>query len=149
MNGYDPQMAERVWQRIQSRTAVEDPAQQLPQHIASTMTDAAVCRLLLPRFQDPQTQLLRRVIREKTAHAHCLQGIFRSITGTVPDVRISPPEVGATPGALQRCIGNTLGCIARYRQQASPEDFSPVFSRLAEEETALAQILLQLLGQIR
>ena len=149
MNGYDPQMAQRVWQRVQSRTTQEDSTQQLQPRIASALTDAALCRLLLPRFQAEQKQLLQHVVREKTAHAHCLQGIFRSITGSAPDVRISLPPPGTTEGTLQRCLGNTLSCIEYYRQWESPAGFSPVFSRLAEEETALARILLQLLGQIQ
>ena len=146
MNGYDPQMAHRVWQRVQGSAVPEAPAQALLPHIAAALTDAALCRQLAARFHGTRAAVLQRVAQEKAAHAQCLKGIFRMLTGTAADVQIAVPGFTSLEAALQHCLGNALRCIRYYRQWAGPEDFSPVISHLAKKETVLAHTLLELLG---
>ena len=148
MNGYDPQMAQRVWQRVQGSAVPEAPAQALLTHIATALADAALCRQLTARFHGSRAAVLQRVAQEKAAHAQCLKGIFRLLTGTAADLQAAAPALTSTEAALQHCLGNTLRSIRYYRQWQCPEDFSSVISHLAQKETSLAQVLLALLGSI-
>lgn len=148
MDGYDSQLAQRVWQRAQGGKEAENPQPPLMSLLYATLTDAALCLYLADRHQGSQAALLRQIAHEKHSHASCLKGILR-MTGENPTITTPASTEKRTPRAvLRQCLGSTLRCAAEYRQWANQPEYGAVLSAMAQQETSLAQKLLQFWGSL-
>ena len=145
MNPYDPQMAERVWQRVQSREQFPQQPSLQPM-IAETLFGAMLCQRISAHHNSSHAALLRQILQKKQTHAACLKGVSHLI-GEDPSVAApSPPPVENQQAALRRCLASTLRCAAQHRQWCGHPEYGPIFEVLAQQETDLAVVLLQLLG---
>ena len=138
----DPNMTQRVWQRVQG-TAQEDP---LPPMILQTQTCAAACGRLSKHFRGREAELLKM----RTAllrQMDCLQGMLYLRTGQ----RIPLPTPASTQepadALLRGCIGHCLRLAEAQRRASNTPEYGPVLVALAEETTNHLRLLLELAGK--
>lgn len=148
MNNYDPQLAQRVWQRVQGGKQAENPQPPLVSLLYATLADAALCMHIAGQYSGSQAALLRKIAHEKQTHAACLKGILR-MNGENSAAATPAPTAERTPqAALRHCIGSTLRCAAQYRQWETQPEYGAVLTVMAQQETVLAQKLLQFWGSL-
>lgn len=146
MSNYDPQLAQRVWQRVQGGRQTIDPQPPLFPLLRATLADSVLCTQLAGQHKGPPADLLRQIAREKQSHADCLKGILR-LTGEMSGPISPTPPAGKTPqAALRHCLGSTLRCAQQYRAWETHPEYGCVFGLLAHQEVTLAQKLLQFWG---
>ena len=148
MDTFDPQMAQRVWQRVRSVQQPEDEAAGLPALIAENLEASAAYLQLARRFSGRHNATLRRLSEESLAHAACLKGIYTLLTEEFAAID-APAVAGATTLALLRlCCGKALGRLRRYEQWAAHDEFGPVFALLARQLQEHCKALPELLGSL-
>lgn len=142
MEHLDPQMAQRVWQRVQG-TVGEDP---LPGMLTAALTCAAGCSRLSKHFRGQETELLR-TRAELLRQAACLRGICR-LRNTPPPAQPSLPSAQEPVDALlRRCITQSLRLSDGARKEAADPEFGAVFAHLAAQAAEHTQLLLELTGK--
>lgn len=151
MDTYDPEMAERVWNRVRGKA--EDPpaapsTQGLLSLIAEEMQDATTYLHLSRGYQGKEGALLRKLSQEEQAHAACLKGIYTLITGNRPEVRAVPPKQESAEIILRRCYGREMRCLNEYENRSKDPEYGQVFARLAIQEREHCRQILELLGSI-
>ena len=149
MNGYDPKMAARVWQRVQKAPDPAPDAAQLLALIAQEWTDAATYLSLSRRTQGRPSAQLRRLYEEEQAHMACLKGIYTLITGSSPTTHSVKPTNEPIGLVLRRCYGREMQCLAQYEKWSDHREYGPVFLRLAQQERAHCAALLEILGNLK
>ena len=149
MNGYDPKMAARVWQRVQKAPDPAPDAAQLLSLIAQEWTDAATYLSLSRRTQGKASNLLYQLYQEEQAHMACLKGIYMLVTGTHPNARSTPPEREPVDRMLRRCYGREMQSLAQYEARSADPEYGPIFARLAAQEREHCRMLLEILGSLQ
>ena len=148
MHNYDPQLAQRVWQRVQGGGQETDPQPPLFSLLYATAADAALCLQLADRHKGSTAALLREISTEKQGHASCLKGILQMAGEASLAIQASPGSHRTPQAALRHCLGSTLRCAEQYRQWQTHGEYGPVFAVLGQQEAVLAKKLLQALGQL-
>ena len=153
MENYDAQMAARVWERVRGTPQEVPPAAPLREEdtiaalIAGELAAAAVYARLAQGRDGWEGTLLRRLAGEERAHAACLKGVYRLITGRSAAVQAPPPAREAKEAALRRSYTRTLQALREYGARCASGEFGPAFTILAQQERAHCASLLELLGQ--
>lgn len=146
METYDPQMAARVWARVQGHG---DPdAHGLLGLIQEEFTDAALYLQLSRLLQGKAGVKLRQMAEQEQTHAACLKGIYTLITGSRPATTAAPPHISSVPATLRMCYGREMRCLAQYEQRAGDPEYGKVFSKLAQQEQEHCRILLEVIGSV-
>ncbi len=149
MNGYDPKMAARVWQRVQKAPDPAPDAAQLLTLIAQEWTDAATYLSLSRRTQGRPSAQLHRLYEEEQAHMACLKGIYTLITGSRPTVHSVKPTGEPIDLILRRCYGREMQCLAQYEARSADPEYGPIFARLAAQEREHCRLVLEILGSLQ
>ena len=146
METIDPEMARRVWQRVQGTGDPSPVGPDLPTMIQQELADAAAYLHLSRLFSGHYGQLLRQMYHQEQAHAACLKGVCRVTTGKRCSPRL-PKILREKPLlTLQRCYQRELQSAAQYEARAGDSRFGQTFARLAQQEQEHCRILLELLG---
>lgn len=151
MDTYDPEMAERVWNRVRGKEEAPPAApstQGLLSLIAEEMQDATTYLHLSRGYQGKEGALLRKLSQEEQAHAACLKGIYTLITGNRPEVRAVPPKQESAEITLRRCYGREMRRLHEYENRSKDPEYGQVFARLAIQEREHCRQILELLGSI-
>lgn len=135
---YDPQLAERVWKRVQGCDTEVIPLEEM---IAREWLDSSICLKLAQRCGGKKQVLLRRVGQEKREHVRCLKGIGYMRTGSVPRV-VKPPLVGLD---LAECCRNIQQCESCYRNMMKDSEYGKEFAILADNAARHSRMLLPFL----
>lgn len=149
---YDPEMAARVWQRAQGRTAEEAALPRegnLQALIMGEWTDAAAYLRLSRQVPAREAAVLQRMFREEQTHASCLKGIYTLITGQKPVVQSPPPAQEPVEVALRKCYGREMHCLKEYEARSTDPEYGHVFARLAEQEREHCRQVLELIGGLQ
>jgi len=149
MESYNPEVAARVWQRVQSKPEIEQDAQWLLSLIAQEGTDAAAYLALSRRTQGKSSAMLRQMFQEEQAHVACLKGIYKLVTGSHPAVRSVPPKQEPVLAVLRRCYGQEMRGLAQYEAHCADPEYGQVFARLADQEREHCRMVLELLGNLQ
>ena len=149
MNGYDPKMAARVWQRVQKAPDTAPDAAQLMSLIAQEWTDAATYLALSRRTQGRPSALLHRLYEEEQAHMACLKGIYTLLTGSRPTTHSVQPTNEPIGLVLRRCYGREMQCLAQYEARSADPEYGPIFARLAAQEREHCRLVLEILGSLQ
>lgn len=149
MENFDTAKATRVWNRVHSGTADNEPLAGLPALIAEEQLDAAVYQQLTRRLGPKEAPLLRRLYEEDLAHAACLKGIHSLVTGEKINPRTPPVPQESAMLTLRRCYGREMRCLAQYEARSADPEYGPVFSRLAAQEREHCRMVLELLGRLQ
>ena len=147
METLDPNIAERVWQRVHNRDTSQDLAAALLGMITAERNDGAVYLQLSRKYQGRESAMLRRLFEEEQSHTACLKGIYMLLTGQKPAIQALKPASESIETTLRKCYGREMRCLAQYEQWSTHREYGPVFSRMAEQEREHCRILLQLLGR--
>ena len=149
MNGYNPQVAARVWQRVQKTPDPAPDAAQLLTLIAEEWTDAATYLALSRRTQGKRSTQLYRLYEEEQAHVACLKGIYTLVTGTHPKTQSVPPSRESVSIILRRCYGREMQCLAQYEARSADPEYGQIFARLADQEREHCRMVLEILGGLQ
>ena len=148
MEQYDPQLASRVWQRVQGKpveSAMPDVFSFLQEESAD-LSRYLQLQSALPNSQKPFLQQLIQTTR------HCiaiLQGILFFLNDTHLKTGASPLPKELPVSTLRRCYGGTLQRIVRYSALSQHPEYAPGFLLLEQLSRERCQLLLQLLGKLQ
>ena len=151
MDTIDMQKVSAVWHRVQGGSMSSPPPAVPDTHVLSALLteewqDAAIYRALSRYFRGKDSALLRRMAEQERAHAACLAGIYKRITGTRPRFRIPPVPRESAELLLRGCYDRELRCLAQYRQRSTDPEYGHVFLRLTQQEQEHCRQILELLG---
>ena len=146
MNTYDPQKAQRVWQRVHSQNE-ESPREGNLQELIMNEREAAATYLRLSRQANPrEASVLQRLFREEQTHVACLKGIYTLITGLAPTTRSPQPVSEPMEVTLRKCYGREMRSLKEYEARSDDPEYGHVFRRLAEQEREHCRAVLELIG---
>ncbi len=144
MEKFDPEMEQRVWNRIRGQ-------EQAPQTIglqslaAAEQNEAAVYLMLSRQLQGMEKSILRKLFAEEQTHAAILRGMHTAATGQKLTLRTIPPKPETPEIALRKCYARKLKAIAEYESRSGDREFGAVFSKLLRQEQEHCAVILQLL----
>lgn len=147
MASYDPKMAARVWQRVQSSEGSVQEGPDLSEMISQELAAAATYLHLSRRLSGSDSTILRRIQAEELSHADCLKGICDLTNGACPAVR--KPTVSQEPALtiLRRCYHHELQSAEQYERLAADPQYGRVYASLAVQERAHSRLVLEILGR--
>lgn len=147
MESVNPELAQRVWQRVQG--AGGGVAEEVRSLAALEQTQGAAYMQLSRRFVGKTAALLLQLGQRKRSCAACLRGIYRMLTGQAPAIAPARPGLSEhTPAALCRCCTREGELFHRINAQRSHPEYGPVFGSLADQAQADHQTVLALLGEL-
>ncbi len=150
MAHYDPEMAKRVWSRVQSSTPTEgEGSAPLAELMEGAGTCAAAYRQLSLRMQGDAVQALRRMSGEERRFAACLRGICILQNGACPGAQPPTPPQGSPQALLRQCYSRERAALDACKKLSTGGEFGPVFAALAERKLAHCVTLLELLGNMK
>jgi len=146
MQGYDPQKAARVWERVRqgspaSLPPVEDPQPELSALAASELAQAAVLEHMAQKASTQRAQKLRQLARDCRKRSASVKGIC-VLLGLQ-----SLPATGSTSLPLTVCCQRSLELLEQYRRLTSLPHHGPLFAALAQQMIHHCLELTQLLGE--
>ena len=148
MNTYDPQKAQRVWQRVHSQSEEPSRVGNLQELIMNEREAAATYLRLAKKASPREASVLQRLFREKQSHALCLKGLYTLITGLAPTTRAPQPASEPMEVTLRKCYGQEMRSLKEYEARSDDPEYGAVFKRLAEQEREHCRAVLELIGSI-
>lgn len=148
METIDTEMAQRVWQRVTNTVPPPAASPDLQMLIEEELADAAIYLHLSRLFDSRHSRILRQMHQQEQAHAACLKGIYRMMTGHRPIPRIPKPEREKPILTLRRCYERELRCLSQYEARSADPQYGQAFARMARQEQEHCRILLELLGRL-
>ncbi len=146
MEKFDSQMEKRVWARVHNEPQATPMG--LKGLAAAEHSEAAVCLMLARQMQGKEKTRLRTMFEQEQAHAACLKGIHRAMTGQPLAVRTPPASPQAPELALRKLYGRKLRTLSEYEGRANDREYGAVFSLLAQQEKEHCVWLLEMLGDL-
>ena len=148
MKNYDPNTAEKVWDRVKNTAVPTGDSQLLLNLIAEEIQDAHTYPQLAKRLPPPQAAIVRGLSQQEQAHATCLKGIYAMVTGRSaivppPPVTNDPPDI-----VLRRCYGREMRMLTQYESRQNDPQYGHIFRSLARQEQEHCHRLLELLGML-
>lgn len=148
MEGYDPEKAAKVWQRVTGERAGIFDAHSLLSMITEEWADAAAYQQLARRFHGKEAAALQALAQQAQSHAACLKGIYTLATDTYPELRTAPAPQEAPEHTLRKCYGRTLHRVSRYEELKNHPEYGRIFAQIAQQEQTHCRMLLELLGSL-
>ena len=135
MDRIDPQMAARVWDRVQASPKPGVEANLLLPLIREEWLDALILKHLGQSSERPME------------NAACLKGIYRILSGGLP--RISAPQwkQESPQTLLRQSFERRMKLFSQYEKLQTDPRFGVVFGRLAAASQAQACKVLEILGK--
>ena len=153
MGNINREMAQRVWQRVQ--TAQPDvpalpiqPAQQLHGWILEEW-QTAQRYIALQRQLPKYSQELKKLLTQKQSQIACLKGIYRMVAGGAPKIAGVAPKQEQVNILMRKCYGSLMRCLAQYEAASRDPEYGSVYTRLAEQNRTHCQSILTILGNIK
>lgn len=149
MNGYDPQKAARVWQRVQGQQEAlkqTDPDDNLRELIMNEWIAASTYLKLARQMGAKEAAILQRLGREEQTHAACLKGIHTLMTGEKAGVQAPRTETEAPELTLRRCYAGEMRSLKAYEARSNDPEYGHVFASLAQQEREHCRAVLELIG---
>jgi len=144
---YDPEMAKRVWQRVQGEAAPVTAAAPSVQALAAAeLEQAGIFLQLSQQLQGREKALLRRLYEEDKSHGAMLQGIQLLTAGKCPPIRTTPARQTSPEVALRKCYGAALRAMKEYENRMADPEYGAAFAELARQERVHCGLILEVLG---
>ena len=152
MNSYDPEVARRVWQRVQ-RPMESVPAPALPQPtltdcMVQKQQDAAVYLHLSRRLQGKDSAAMQRLHEQELSQLHCLKGLHTLKAGSCPGLPGATPRQEPVEVILRRCCSREMQNKKRYEALSGDPEFGQIYGEFARQELEHCQVLLEILGRL-
>ncbi len=145
MQQYDPEMAKRVWSRVQGTAQV--PA--LPELICKAQAAQACYRQLSGFFQGRDADTLRCMALDEQRHESMLKGLCRLDGGDVPAPARQVPVRQAPAALLRQCYSREVRSAELFEKLSSDSRHGPVYAAMAGRERAHSIAVLELLGNMK
>lgn len=142
MEHYDPQVAKRVWQRVQGGSA---PGEELPRILMTEQELMALYQQLAHDLPD-KAGLFRQLREETQRHWQCLRGIrFLTVASRPAEtpLKVTPAP---TESLLRKCYAKNLQAVQFYHANADNSEYGFCYALLAQQKHRHAMTLLELLG---
>ena len=141
MERIDPQMAKRVWQRVQG-----DEMSVRPLLAAERRCYGAYRQLR--RMLPGKSRALQQMEESCQHRIRCLLGIDNLLTGaSTPELPLKPRQ--ETPqGLLRHCYQQSASLAADYQRRGEHPEYGPVFLELAGQMRQQCIKLLEILGDM-
>ena len=138
--------AANVWDRVRGAPVPAPDAQSILNLIAEELADAAAYRQLARRLPPMQAKLAQQMAQQEQAHAACLRGVYKMITGQNPSVPTPAVSDDSPEIVLRRCYGREMRCLSQYEARQGDPQYGHVFRALAHQEKEHCHRILELLG---
>lgn len=153
MGNINREMAQRVWQRVQTAqpevpTLPIQPAQQLQGWILEEW-QTAQRYIALQRQLPNYSQELKKLLAQKQSQIACLKGIYRMVAGSAAKVAGVAPGQEQVNVVMRKCYGSLMRCLAQYEAASRDPEYGSVYARLAEQNRNHCQSILTLLGSMK
>ena len=146
MEKYDPQLANRVWQRVQQRAPEQPDTAPLLALITQAWENAAACMTLAKVSQGREASIFRKIFEQEQATARALRGIYILQTGTVPAQPAMKNTNEITAARLRRCCTSAMNAARAFEQRSGDPEFGPVYQLLAQRQRENWLLLLEIIG---
>lgn len=146
MEKYDPQLAGRVWQRVQQRDPQQPDTAPLLALINQAWENAAACMTLAKVSQGREAAVFRKIFEQEQATARTLRGIYILQTGTVPSQPTVKSANEITAARLRRCCASAMTAARAFEQRSADPEFGPVYQLLAQRQRENWLLLLEIIG---
>ena len=146
MEKYDPQMAGRVWQRVQQRPPEQPDTAPLLALINQVWENAAACMTLAKVSQGREAAVFRKIFEQEQATARTLRGIYILQTGTVPAQPAVKNANEITAARLRRCCTHAMTTAQALEQRCADPEYGPVYQMLAQRQLENWLLLLEIIG---
>ena len=146
MEQYDPQLASRVWQRVQGKPA-ESAMPDIFSFLQEESTDLSRCLQLQNALPNTHKPFLQPLIQSTRHCIAILRGILSLQLDTLPELKLYSIAKELPTASLRRLYGDTLRRSNRYAQWRSDNAFGIAFTQLEAECQKRCILILQLLGQ--
>lgn len=140
MEQYDPQMAQRVWERVGAATPRESWVSPMGEQ---TLAEAFS---RLARLLPGNAGHLQSLSKECRRAAACLKGIAVMAGEQEKAVTAAPMSAAGAESLLRMCYGRCLKLLSEYRSRAEDDQFGCVFAALAEEKQNHCRKILEITG---
>lgn len=148
MEQFDPEVAARVWQRVQGRQEAEPAGEDLRLLMQTEMELAAVYRRLAGQASGRSRELLRRLYEGEMANLACLKGIQTLRGGQMPKGNTLPGGKEGAGKALEKCYHRTRRLAGEYTARSAEAEFGAVFYTMAERERELCALAAEVIGEM-
>ena len=146
MEHIDPEMARRVWQRVQGQSEPVATGEDLRPLMCTVQELAAVYRKLWANSSGRSKELLKRLQQAEAANYACLKGIQSLRGGRPPKGNLPPMANEPAEKALEKCYHRTRRLMAEFTARSAESEFGAVFYAMGERERELCAILMELVG---
>ncbi len=145
MEHYDPEMARRVWQRVQGNTPPVCDGPSLQSLMEDAWEDAKVYRLLSRRHRGRRAALFTQLHKQTVEQLRLLKGICALSNQCSPVlnnalVRQEPENI-----LLRRCYGRALQRLSWYSAKEGDPQFGHTLPPLIRQTQQHTRWLLQLM----
>lgn len=146
MEQLDPEMAARVWQRVQGR---QEPVGEDLRPLMQTVQElAAAYRRLAGQTSGRSRELLRRLHEGQMANLACLRGIQILRGGPMPKGNTLPMGKEGTGKALEKCYHRSRRLAGEYTARSTEMEFGGVFYEMAERERKQCALAAEAIGEM-
>ncbi len=150
MNSYDPELARRVWQRVQrpvESTPAPAPAQpNLTDCMLQKQQDAALYLHLSRRLPGKDGVAMQRLYEEEMGQLNCLKGLHILQAGHCPSLPGATPRQEPVEVILKRCCTREMESRKRYEALSADPVHGPLYGAFARQELEHCRILLEIMG---
>lgn len=141
MERIDPQVAKRVWQRVQGEDMSVRPL------LAAERRCYGACRQL-KRMLPGKSRALQQLEESCGQRIRCLLGIESLLTGMrTPELPLKPRQETAE-GLLRHCYQQSVSLVSDYQRRGEHPEYGPVFLELAGQMRQQCIKLLEILGSM-
>ena len=141
----DPQLANRVWQRVQNKPTETPPLDIFP-FLQEEFADLSRYLQLQNTLDPRQKGQLQQLIQKTRSCILILRGIGYLLSDTLPETQTYPLPKELPLSSLRRLYGDTLRRCNCYAQWRSDSAYGIAFAQLETESHQRAILLLQLMG---
>ena len=148
MEQFDPEVAARVWQRVQGQREPEARGEDLRPLMQTVQELAAAYRRLAGQTSGRSRELLRRLHEGQMANLACLKGLQTLRGGPIPKGNILPPGKEGAGKTLERCYHRSRRLAGEYTARSTEMEFGGVFYEMAERERRLCALAAEAIGEM-
>ncbi len=147
MQGYDPEKARRVWQRVQSGQEPPQLLQELGAMASERNSDALTYMTLSRYLTGKDSGTMRQLSQQTQTQAAVLRGICQMLSGARPVSQVTPPQESPLESRLRRCFIREKSCMEAFQKFTADAQFGFVFGDLSAQCRRQAAVLLEMLGR--
>lgn len=141
MEGYDPQLAAKVWRRVRPDAVEEDPVSLLAMVLRNARRYGELSRRL--------GSSAKKLADAKRWQADCLRGLWLLQSGEQAQVYAGEEKCPSVRIVLCRCLADELSLLKEYEQRMKHPQLGGVYQQLTMEQRSHCAMAARLLGSLK